>query len=165
MPLQKPYRNRRWSSWVFWFQAAGFLQKRHQKTSQSLIYYLSQPRRIAAYNFSKTDKARKLFFNYNHSENEIKHLEGTKEKYSEEVDNIYNHIQEKQNKIDDLAANIANLEQQNYELLENIEKKEKQLNEYGNVNDKLYEENETLLKLIETNKFHADSLRTLHTPK
>lgn len=97
-----------------------------------------------------------------HLENEIKHLEGTKEKYNEEVENIYNHIQEKQNKIDELAANIAHLEQQNYELLEKIETKEKQLNEYDTVNDKLYEENETLLKLIETNKFHADSLRTLY---
>ena len=35
-----------------------------------------------------------------HLESEIKHLEDTKEKYKEEVDNIYNHIQEKQNKID-----------------------------------------------------------------
>ena len=69
---------------------------------------------------------------------------------------LYNDIQEKQNKIDELAANIAHLEQQNYELLEDIDTKEKQLNEYDAVNDKLYEENETLIKLIESNKFHAD---------
>ena len=35
----------------------------------------------------------------NHLESEIKHLESTKEKYNQEVDNIYSHIQEKQNKI------------------------------------------------------------------
>ena len=98
----------------------------------------------------------------NHLESEIKHLENTKEKYSEEVDNIYNHIQEKQNKIDELAVNIAHLEQQNYELLADIETKEKQLNDYDNVNDKLYEENETLLKLIESNKTNAEGLRTLY---
>ena len=58
-------------------------------------------------------------------------------------------------------SNIASLEQQNYELLENIETKEKQLNDYDNVNDKLYEENETLLKLIEDNKAHMDNLKLL----
>ena len=51
----------------------------------------------------------------NHLESEIKHLESTKEKYNEEVDNIYNDIQEEQNKIDELAANIAHLEQKNFE--------------------------------------------------
>ena len=80
-----------------------------------------------------------------HLESEIKNLEGTKEKYNEDVENIYNHIQEKQNKIDELAANIAHLEQQNYDLLEEIDTKEKQLNEYDTVNDKLYEEKESIL--------------------
>ena len=88
-----------------------------------------------------------------HLEREIKHLEGTKEKYNEDVENIYNDIQDKQNKIDELAANIAHLEQQNYQLLEEIKNKEKQFNESDTVNDKLYEENEVLLKLIESNKF------------
>ena len=74
-----------------------------------------------------------------HLENEIKHLESSKERYNEDVENIYNDIQDKQNKIDELVANIAHLEQQNYELLEDIESKEKQLNEYDTVNDKLYE--------------------------
>ena len=58
-----------------------------------------------------------------HLESEIKHLEGTKDKYNEDVENIYNDIQEKQNKIDELAVNIAHLEQQNYELLEEIDSK------------------------------------------
>ena len=97
-----------------------------------------------------------------HLENEIKHLEGTKEKYYEDVENIYNNIQDKQNKINELAVNIAHLEQQNYDLLEDIDTKEIQLNEYDTVNDKLYDENETLIKLIEDNKTHVDNLRTLY---
>ena len=60
-----------------------------------------------------------------HLENEIKHLEDTKYKYNEDVENIYNDIQDKQNKIDELAAHIAHLEQQNYELLDEIDTKEK----------------------------------------
>ena len=43
-----------------------------------------------------------------------------------------------------------------------IETKENQLNEYDTVNDKLYNENETLLKLIEDNKEHVDNLKLLY---
>ena len=52
-----------------------------------------------------------------HLENEIKHLESTKDKYNEDVENIYNDIQDKKNKIDELAVNIAHLEQQNFEFI------------------------------------------------
>ena len=45
--------------------------------------------------------------------------------------------------------------------MEDIETKGKQLNEYDTVNDKLYNENELLLKLIEDNKTHMDNLKLL----
>ena len=43
-----------------------------------------------------------------------------------------------------------------------IDSKQKQLNEHDTVNDKLYEENETLIKLIEDNKTHVDNLIILY---
>ena len=77
------------------------------------------------------------------------------------MENIYSNLQDKQNKIDELAVNISHLEQHNDELYEEIKNKENQLNEYDDVNYKLHNENEALLKLIDSNKYQLDSMRTL----
>ena len=45
--------------------------KEKNRKKANYKYKQSVKGKIAAYNFSKTDKARKLFFNYNHSENGI----------------------------------------------------------------------------------------------